>query len=60
MFPARFFLLFIFCSSAFCSSLADEAHRELTTEEALLDPGVPGALKAIDAWLEGVYWSRIE
>ncbi len=53
----RFVLLTALCSWAVGSNpvLADERSQEPTTADILAHPEVKGALRAIDAWLEGVH-----
>ena len=52
----HFVLFTAFCSCAVGLSpvLADEQNQETNTAAILAHPEVKGALRAIDAWLEGV------
>jgi CubicO group peptidase (beta-lactamase class C family) len=56
MSSSHVFLFIACCSLAVHSNpaFADEKTHEPTTEEILAHPEVKGALKAIDAWVEGV------
>ena len=56
MSSSRIVLFIACCSLAVHSNLvsADEGIHELNTEEILAHPEVKGALRAIDAWVEGV------
>ena len=53
----RFVVLTAFCGWAVGSNpvLADEQTEEPTTADILAHPEIKGALRAIDAWLEGVH-----